>query len=167
MLEAGAEHLAGGHLRSTGDPHTAHSVTEAIDPEAGHVILLDLHGVALEVGSFKQADLVLLGVLGKKRPSQAWEVRTGQREATELGLLDVKSLLRPPRDSPGIAAVQPGRAALTCESSCQPLLHRVVTRVKRVDTHRALSTMPSTPSKFLFITFMATVRTQRLGDVSS
>ena len=71
MLEAGAEHLAGGHLRSTGDPHAAHAVTEAIDPETGHIVLLDLHGVALEVGSFKQADLVLLGVLGKERPSQA------------------------------------------------------------------------------------------------
>lgn len=62
---AGAQRQAGGCLRSTGDPHAAHAVTEAVDPEAGHVILLDLHGVALVVGALKQADLVLLGVLGR------------------------------------------------------------------------------------------------------
>lgn len=61
-------------LRSAGDPHAAHAVTEAIDPETGHVIFLDLHGVAFEVGPFKQADLVLLGILGKERLGQAYEV---------------------------------------------------------------------------------------------
>lgn len=74
MLEAGAEGLAGGCLRSTGDPRTAHAVTEAVDPETGHVILLDLHAVALEVGAYEQADLMLLRILGKERLGQAWEV---------------------------------------------------------------------------------------------
>lgn len=74
MLEAGTEGLAGVCLRSTGDSHTAHTVTEAIDPETGHVILLNLHRVALEVGSFKQADLVLLRILGKERLRQVWGV---------------------------------------------------------------------------------------------
>lgn len=63
-----------GCLRSTGDLHAAHAVTEAVDPETGHIVLLDLHGVALEVGTFKQADLVLLGVLEKKRLGQTCEV---------------------------------------------------------------------------------------------
>lgn len=63
-----------GCLRSTGDPHTAHAVTEAVDPETGHVVFLDLHGVAFEVGTFKQADLVLLGVLEKERLGRACEV---------------------------------------------------------------------------------------------
>lgn len=82
VLEAGAEGLAGACLRSTGDPHTAHTVTEAIDPETGHVILLNLHRIALEVGSFKQADLVLLRILGKERLREAWGVRMRQREVT-------------------------------------------------------------------------------------
>lgn len=51
------------YSRSTGDPHAAHSVTEAMRPQGWHVILLDLHLVALEVGQLKQADLVLHGVL--------------------------------------------------------------------------------------------------------
>lgn len=37
-----------------GDPHAAHAVTKAVDPEAGHVILQDLHSVALEVGPAEQ-----------------------------------------------------------------------------------------------------------------
>lgn len=74
MLEAGAEGLAGGCLRSTGDPRTAHAVTEAIDPKTGHVILLDLQAVALEVGACKQADLMLLRILGKERLGHSWEV---------------------------------------------------------------------------------------------
>lgn len=69
-----------GCLRATGDGHTAHTVTEAIYPEAGHVILLNLHGVALEVGPFKQADLMLLGILGRPRP-----VRNGSRGGRRKG----------------------------------------------------------------------------------
>lgn len=68
-----------GFLRATGDSYAAHTVTEAINPEAGHVILLDLHGVALEVGPFKQADLMLLGILGRWRQSEM-EVVWGERE---------------------------------------------------------------------------------------
>lgn len=51
------------YLRSSRHPHAAHSVTEAMRPEGGHIILLDLHLVALEVRELKQADLVLHAVL--------------------------------------------------------------------------------------------------------
>lgn len=51
------------YSRSTGDLHAAHSVAEAMRPQGWHVILLDLHLVAVEVGQLKQADLVLHGVL--------------------------------------------------------------------------------------------------------
>lgn len=53
-----------------------------MDPETGRVVPLDLYGVALEVGPFKQGDLVLLGVLGKERPGQVCEVPMGQKEET-------------------------------------------------------------------------------------
>lgn len=66
VLQAGGGDGQEGCLRSTGDLHAAHSVTEAIGPEAGHILLLNLQGVALEIGSFEQADLVLLGILGKE-----------------------------------------------------------------------------------------------------
>lgn len=51
------------YSRSSRDPHAAHSVTEAVRPEGGHVVLLDLHLVALEVRELVQADLVLQAVL--------------------------------------------------------------------------------------------------------
>lgn len=51
------------HSRSSWHPHAAHSVTEAMRPEGGHIILLDLHLVALEVRELIQADLVLKAVL--------------------------------------------------------------------------------------------------------
>lgn len=51
------------HSRSSWHPHAAHSVAEAVRPQGGHVILLDLHLVALEVGVLEQADLVLHAVL--------------------------------------------------------------------------------------------------------
>lgn len=51
------------YSRSSWDPHAAHSVAEAMCPEGGHIILLDLHLVALEVGELIQADLVLHAVL--------------------------------------------------------------------------------------------------------
>lgn len=51
------------HLRSSWHPHAAHPVAEAMRPEGGHVILLDLHLVALEVRELIQADLVLHAVL--------------------------------------------------------------------------------------------------------
>lgn len=52
-----------GYLRSSGNLHAAHSVAETVGPQGGHVILLDLHLVALEVGQLEQADLVLQAVL--------------------------------------------------------------------------------------------------------
>lgn len=56
------------HSRSSWHPHAAHSVTEAMRPEGGHIILLDLHLVALEVRELVQADLVLKAVLhGRKQ----------------------------------------------------------------------------------------------------
>lgn len=61
--------LSGGNVcscqysRSSWHPHAAHSVTEAMRPEGGHIILLDLHLVALEVRELIQADLVLKAVL--------------------------------------------------------------------------------------------------------
>lgn len=51
-------------LRSTGHLHAAHTVAKAISPEAGHVVLLDVHLVALEVSRLVQGDLVVLGLLG-------------------------------------------------------------------------------------------------------
>lgn len=51
------------YSRSSGHPHAAHSVAEAMRPEGGHIILLDLHLVALEVRELIQADLVLHAVL--------------------------------------------------------------------------------------------------------
>lgn len=51
-------------LRSTGHLHAAHAVTEAVSPEAGHVVLLDFHLVALEVSRLVQGDLVVLSLLG-------------------------------------------------------------------------------------------------------
>ena len=42
--------VLGVYSRSSRDPHAAHSVTEAVRPEGWHIILLDLHLVALEVG---------------------------------------------------------------------------------------------------------------------
>lgn len=72
-----------GCLRATGDGYTAHTVTEAINPEAGHVILLDLHGVALEVGPFKQADLMLLGILGRQKQSEEMEAEGGEERGGE------------------------------------------------------------------------------------
>lgn len=107
-----------GCLRSAGDLHAAHAVREAVHPEAGHVILLDLHGVALEVGAFKQADLVLLGILGKERLDQACEHERGK----EKSLSGASWVWREKAESaqatvglPGIATVQPGRALLICE----------------------------------------------------
>lgn len=52
------------YSRSTGDSHAAHSVAEAMRPQGWHIILVDLHLVALEVGQFIQADLVFHGILG-------------------------------------------------------------------------------------------------------
>ena len=51
------------YLHSTRHLHAAHSVGETMRPEGGHVILLDLHLVALEVTQLKQTDLVLHAVL--------------------------------------------------------------------------------------------------------
>lgn len=68
-----------GCLRATRDGYAAHTVTEAINPEAGHIILLDLHGVALEVGPFEQADLMFLGILGRWRQSEI-EAEAGRIE---------------------------------------------------------------------------------------
>lgn len=55
------------YSHSSRDPHAAHPVAEAVCPEGGHVILLDLHLVALEVRQLKQTDLVLLAVLQIQR----------------------------------------------------------------------------------------------------
>lgn len=54
-------------LRSTGHLHAAHAVAEAISPEAGHVVLLDFHLVALEVSRLVEGDFVVLSLLGKTR----------------------------------------------------------------------------------------------------
>lgn len=43
-------------------------------PEGGHIILLDLHLVALEVGQLIQADLVLRAVL--QGGIEAWEIKS-------------------------------------------------------------------------------------------
>lgn len=61
------------YLRSSWHPHAAHSVTEAMRPEGGHIILLDLHLVALEVRELKQADLVLHAVL--QGGNETWDGR--------------------------------------------------------------------------------------------
>lgn len=58
------------YSRSSWHPHAAHSVTEAMRPEGGHIILLDLHLVALEVRELIQADLVLHAVL--QGGNEAW-----------------------------------------------------------------------------------------------
>lgn len=63
------------HSHSAGHPHAAHSVGEAVRPEGGNVILLDLHLIALKVGELKQTDLVLQAVL--------W--REGERDGKEGG----------------------------------------------------------------------------------
>lgn len=44
-------------------------------PEGGHIILLDLHLVALEVRELKQADLVLHAVL--QGGNETWDGREG------------------------------------------------------------------------------------------
>lgn len=51
------------YSRSSGHSHAAHSVAEAMRPQGGNIILLDLHLVALEVRELIQADLVLHAVL--------------------------------------------------------------------------------------------------------
>lgn len=58
------------YSHSSGHLHAAHSVGEAVRPEGGHVILLDLHLVALEIGELKQADLMLHAVL--QRGKEGW-----------------------------------------------------------------------------------------------
>lgn len=50
-------------LRSPWDLHAAHPVGEAVRPQGGNVVLLDLHLVALEVRELMQADFVLQAVL--------------------------------------------------------------------------------------------------------
>ena len=55
------------HSHSSGDPHAAHPVGEAMRPQGRNVILLDLHLVALEVRVLEQADLVLQAVLHRER----------------------------------------------------------------------------------------------------
>jgi len=51
------------YSHSSGHPHAAHPVGEAMRPQGRDVVLLDLHLVALEVRELKQADLVLQVVL--------------------------------------------------------------------------------------------------------
>lgn len=53
--------------RSTADHHAAHSVGETVGEQAGDVVVHDLHLTALELSHLKQANLVLLGVLGEHR----------------------------------------------------------------------------------------------------
>jgi len=67
------------YSRSSGDPHAAHVVAEAVRPQRGDVVLLDLHLVALEVGELVQADLVLQAVLqgGGGGGGEDQERRTG------------------------------------------------------------------------------------------
>ena len=55
------------YSHSSGDPHAAHPVGEAMRPQGRNVILLDLHLVALEVRVLEQADLVLQAVLHRER----------------------------------------------------------------------------------------------------
>ena len=55
------------YSHSSGDPHAAHPVGEAMRPQGRNVILLDLHLVALEVRVLEQADLVLQAVLYRER----------------------------------------------------------------------------------------------------
>lgn len=59
-------------LRSAGHLHAAHAVAEAVSPEAGHVVLLDVHLVALEVSRLVQGDLVVLGLLGEEGGQLGW-----------------------------------------------------------------------------------------------
>ena len=52
-----------GCLRSTGDLDARNTILEAVRPQAGDVLVADLHLAALEVHGLVQADLVVLGVL--------------------------------------------------------------------------------------------------------
>ena len=55
------------HLRSAADGDAANSVGEAVGEHAGDVIVHDLHLATLELSDLVQADLVLLGVLGRDK----------------------------------------------------------------------------------------------------
>lgn len=61
-------------LRSTGHLHAAHAVAEAISPEAGHIVLLDFHLVALEVSRLVEGDFVVLSLL-EKTEGGCWAVQ--------------------------------------------------------------------------------------------
>lgn len=52
-----------GGLRSTKDLDAGNSVLEAIGPQAGDVLITDLHFAALKVHALKQADFMILSVL--------------------------------------------------------------------------------------------------------
>lgn len=111
--------LAGGQpppqpgLRSTGHLHAAHAVAEAVSPEAGHVVLLDFHLVALEVSRLVQGDFVVLSLLQKTEGgtlgcagkaselagAQLWAVPAGLPPAASpltilMGRMDMKQSLR-------------------------------------------------------------------------
>lgn len=51
------------HLRSTGNLDAGNAVLEAVRPQARDVLITHLHLTTLEVWTFKQANLVVLGVL--------------------------------------------------------------------------------------------------------
>ena len=52
-----------GCLRSTVDLDAGNAILEAVRPQAGNILIADLHLAALEVHGLVQADLVVLGVL--------------------------------------------------------------------------------------------------------
>ena len=52
-----------GYLRSTGDLDARNAILETVRPQAGDVLVANLHLAALEVHGLVQADLVVLGVL--------------------------------------------------------------------------------------------------------
>ena len=77
------------YSHSARHPHAAHPVSEAVRPEGGHVILLDLHLIALEVRELKQTDLVLHAVLMREGGREG---RKGRKERECQGtVLEVNS----------------------------------------------------------------------------
>lgn len=50
-------------LRSTGDLNTGNTVLEAVRPQAWNILIAHLHLTTLEVWTFIQANLVILGIL--------------------------------------------------------------------------------------------------------
>lgn len=51
------------YLRSTGDLNAGNAVLEAVRPQAWNILITHLHLTTLEIWTFIQANLVVLGIL--------------------------------------------------------------------------------------------------------